>query len=118
MKRREFITLVGGAAAAWPLAARAQPTERVRRIGMLVAYSKDDPEDQRRRVVFQESLQHLGWTVGRNIHIEYRWYGGEPERARVMAKELVEIGPDMIVAGTTPALAAVARRHDTSRSYS
>jgi len=109
MRRREFMTVLAGAAAAWPLAARAQQPERMRRIGMLLPYSADDAEDQRRRVVFQESLKQLGWIVGRNIQIEYRWFGGEPERARVLAKELVELRPDMIVAGTTPGLAAAAQ---------
>src|SRR5260370_7015096 len=110
MKRREFITLLGGAAAVWPLPLRAQQADRVRRIGVLLPYVKDAPEDQLRRAVFQEGLQQLGWTEGRNIRIEYRWFAGEPARAQVMAKELVELQPDLIVAGSAPAPAAVPPR--------
>jgi putative ABC transport system substrate-binding protein len=106
LKRRGFITLLGGAAA-WPLAARAQ--ERVRRVGVLLPYVKDASEDHLRRAVFQEGLQQLGLTQGHNIRIEYRWFAGEPARAQVMAKELVELQLDLIVAGSAPALAAVAQ---------
>jgi putative ABC transport system substrate-binding protein len=110
MKRREFIALLGGAAAApsilWPLAARAQP-DRMRRIGVLMSLTKDDPEDEQRRTVLEQGLQQLGWTQGRNIQIEYRWFAGEPTRARAMAKELVDLKPDLIVAASTPGLAAV-----------
>jgi putative tryptophan/tyrosine transport system substrate-binding protein len=109
LKRREFITLLGGAAVTWPLPLRAQQADRVRRIGVLFPYVKDDSEGQLRRAVFQEGLQQLGWTEGRNIGIEYRWFAGEPARAQVMAKELVELQPDLIVAGSAPALAAVAQ---------
>src|SRR5262245_41163008 len=90
MRRRTFITLLGGAAA-WPLAARAQQGERTRRIGVLMSLSKDDPEDEQRRAVLQQSLQQLGWSEGRNLHIEYRWFAGEPVRAPAMAKELVAL---------------------------
>src|SRR5262249_25846999 len=89
IRRRKFLaTLRGGAAAAWPLAARAQQGERTRRIGVLMSLSKDDPEDEQRRAVLQQSLQQLGWSEGRNLHIEYRWFAGEPVRAQAMAKEL------------------------------
>jgi putative ABC transport system substrate-binding protein len=80
MRRRAFISLLGGAAAAWPLAAHAQQGERVRRIGVLLPYVKDASEDQLRRAVFQESLQQLGWTDGRNIRIDYRWGVDEADR--------------------------------------
>ena len=112
LKRREFITLLGGAAA-WPRVARAQQGKQARRIGVLMPFTKDDPEDQLRRAVFQQGLQQLGWTEGRNIRIEYRWFAGEPARAQAMAKELVELQPDLIVAGSTPALAAVAQETRT-----
>jgi putative ABC transport system substrate-binding protein len=76
MNRREFITLLGGAAAAWPLAARAQQRKRMRRVGVLLALAEDDPESQRRMTGFMQGLQHLGWTDGRNVRIETRWAAG------------------------------------------
>jgi putative tryptophan/tyrosine transport system substrate-binding protein len=106
LKRRELITLLGGAAAAWPLAARGQ--ERVRRVGALMSLAEDDPEDRQRRAAFQQALRQLGWTEGGNLRIDYRWYGGDPARARALAKELVELEPDLIVATATPALTALA----------
>jgi len=108
IKRRAFITLLSGAAAAWPVAARAQPGERVRRIGALMSLAEDDPEDRQRRAAFQQALRQLGWTEGGNLRIDYRWYGGDPARARALAKELVELEPDLIVATATPALTALA----------
>jgi putative ABC transport system substrate-binding protein len=94
--RREFITLLGGAAVVWPLAARAQG-EQVRRIGVLTVFSKDDPEGQRRVAALQQRLQELGWADGRNVHIEFRWAGGDPDRARFYAGELVGMKPDVIL---------------------
>ena len=76
MRRREFITLLGGAAAAWPLAARAQQAERMRRIGVLMASAADDPVGRARIEAFQQGLQQLGWTEGRNVRIDTRWAGG------------------------------------------
>jgi putative tryptophan/tyrosine transport system substrate-binding protein len=108
VKRREFITLLGGAAAC-PLAARAQQGERMRRIGVLMSLSKDDPEDEQRRAVLRQALQQLGWSEGRNLHIEYRWFAWEPARAQAMAKELVALKPDLIVTASTPDLLAVGR---------
>jgi putative ABC transport system substrate-binding protein len=96
--RREFITLLGGAAAAWPLAAGAQPSERVRRIGVLMAVAADDPESQRRLTAFVQGLQELGWTDGRNIRIETRWTAGDTDRMRRHAAELVALAPDVILA--------------------
>jgi putative tryptophan/tyrosine transport system substrate-binding protein len=96
MKRRTFITLLGGAAAAWPLAARAQQGERVRRIGVLMSNAPDDPEGQARVVTFLQGLQQSGWTDGRNVRIEYRWATGDPDRFRRYAAELVAIAPDVI----------------------
>ena len=111
MKRREFITLLGGAAT-WPLAARAQP-DPMRRIGVLMSLTKDDPEDQQRRAVLEQGLQQLGWTEGRNIVIEYRWFAGEPAQARAMAKELVDLKPDLIVTASTPGLVAAGKETRT-----
>ena len=75
MRRREFITVLGGTVA-WPFAARAQQAERVRRIGMLMSFREDDPEGQQRVALLRQGLKELGWTEGRNIHIDYRWAGG------------------------------------------
>jgi putative ABC transport system substrate-binding protein len=97
MKRREFITLLGGAAAAWPLAARAQQPERVRRIGALMNTAADDPESQANVAVFLQGLQQLGWTVGRNVGIDYRWTSGDADRVRRYAAELVALAPDVIL---------------------
>ena len=99
MKRREFITLLGGAAAAWPLAARAQQAERMRRIGVLMSLAADDPEGQARLTAFVQGLQELGWTDGRNVRIDYRWPAGDAERTRRYATELAALSPDVILAG-------------------
>ena len=98
MRRREFITLVGGAASAWPFAARAQQGERVRRIGVLFAASPDFPELQARLSAFVQALQQLGWTDGRNVHIDTRWAAGNPDNVRRYAAELVAVAPDVILA--------------------
>src|SRR5215468_4206517 len=98
MRRRDFIMLIGGAAA-WPLAARA------RRIGALMSLTEDDPEDRRRRAALQQALRQLGWNEGGNLRIDYRWYGGELARARTLAQELIELKPDLIVATATPGMA-------------
>jgi putative tryptophan/tyrosine transport system substrate-binding protein len=98
MKRREFISLIGGAAAAWPLPARAQEPGRVRRIGVLLPLAESDPEVQPRIAAFQRELQSLGWTEGRNILIEYRWASGDADRRRALAVELVSMRPDVLVA--------------------
>ena len=108
MRRREFITLVGGTLAAWPRMTFAQqPSDRVRRIGALMAYTKDDPEDQQRVAAFQEGLKQSGWIEGRNIQSEYRWYAGDVERARSAAKELVGLKPDLILVGASAGLVAL-----------
>src|SRR5262245_20434766 len=98
-KRREFITLLGGAAA-WPLAARAQQRERLRRIGMLVAgLAADDPEWQARSTALLQGLANLGWNDGRNIRIDFRWGLGDPDRLRRYAAELIALKPDLLFAG-------------------
>ena len=99
MKRRQFITLIGSAAT-WPLAARAQQRERMRRIGVLFPLSSDDSESQRRMNVFVQSLQQYGWTDGGNVQIDVRWGAGDSERTRRYAAELVALGPDVILAST------------------
>jgi len=96
MRRREFITLLGGAAAAWPLAARAQQPERMRRIGVLMMFAANDSQVQPRIAAFMQELQKLGWTDGRDVRIEYRWAGNADE-TRKYATELVALGPDVIL---------------------
>ena len=97
--RREFLATLGGAAATWPLAARAQPRERMRRIGVLMSLAADDPEGQARLTAFVQGLQELGWTDGRNVQIDYRWPAGDAERIRRYAAELAALAPDIILAG-------------------
>ena len=103
MRRRDFITLVGGGVTAWPLAARAQQAVGVRRIGVLMNAAADDPEFSRRLRAFVQELERLGWTDGRNLRIEYRWAAGDANRVRNYATELVALAPDILLAsgGTT-----------------
>jgi putative ABC transport system substrate-binding protein len=100
MKRRDFIALLGGAAAAWPLAARATQAERMRRIGVLMGYPEGDPQAQANVTALLEGLQNLGWIEGRNIQIDYRWAGGDPDKARTFARELIATTPDVMVPST------------------
>ena len=104
MRRRKFITLLGGAAAVWPLQARAQQGERVRRIGVLMNLAADDPESQRRMTGFVQALQALGWTDGRNVKIDYRWGAGDVELYRRYAAELLALMPDVILVSGTPVM--------------
>jgi ABC-type uncharacterized transport system substrate-binding protein len=106
MRRREFITLLGGAAA-WPLAARAQQGERMRRIGVLMNLTADDLEGQARLTAFAQGLQQLGWTDGRNARIEYRWAVGDAEHIRKQAADLVALAPDAILASGVPTVTAL-----------
>src|SRR5262245_23843936 len=112
LDRREFITLLGGAAAAWPLAARAQQNERIRRIGVLTMFAERDLETKAWLTAFQDGLQQ-GWAQGRNISINYRWSDGDWDRLRTYAAELVRMAPDVLFAAATPALAAL---HQQTRS--
>src|SRR5258707_6233320 len=98
IKRREFITLLGGAAAAWPLAAHWQQRERMRRIGLRMPYPAADPVGQARLLALAQELAQLGWTDGRNVRIDVRWGAVDPERIRSYAAELVALAPDVIVA--------------------
>jgi putative tryptophan/tyrosine transport system substrate-binding protein len=103
LHRREFIALLGGAMATWPLAARGQQAERMRRVGVLYILGPDDQEAHLRSAVFERSLQQLGWTVGRNLQIDYRLAAGDPDRLRQYAEELVSLAPDVIMAaGSVP----------------
>ena len=106
MRRREFITLVGSAAA-YPLAASAQQGQRVRRIGVLMNLASDDAEEQARIAAFHQGLQQLGWTVGRNVQIDYRWGAGNADRIRKFAAELVALAPDVILSAGSPSVAAL-----------
>ena len=106
MRRREFITLLGGAAAAWPLAARAQQPERMRRIGVLVASAADDPQFQTWVGAFLQGLAQLGWTDGRNVRIDIRWATANADDLRRHAAELAALAPDVLVAATGTATAA------------
>jgi ABC-type uncharacterized transport system substrate-binding protein len=105
--RREFITLLGGAAVAWPLAARAQHGDRVRRVGVLLNNVQADPEIQGQVTAFRQSLEQLGWVEGRNVQIELRFSGGDFQRLPQLAQELVALNPDVIFAGTTPVVRAL-----------
>jgi putative ABC transport system substrate-binding protein len=106
MQRRNFIRLLGGAAVAWPLAARAQQSDRVRRIGVLLAATADDPDYQARIAAFQQGLQQLGWSDGHNVHIDTRWATTKADDIRRHAAELAALAPDVILAGTGTATVA------------
>ena len=107
MKRREFITLVGGAAAAWPLAAHAQQGERMRRVGVFMNLAADDPEAPARIAAFAQGLADLGWSIGHNLRIDYRWGAGDAERIRREAAELLAAAPDVVLASGNPSAAAL-----------
>jgi putative ABC transport system substrate-binding protein len=109
MRRREFITLIGGAAAAWPFSGRAQQGERVRRIGVLAAFAEDDPDTQAWLPAFRQGLERLGWSEGRNVRIDIRFARANVDRHQALAKELVALQPDVIVAQTTPVVTALQR---------
>ena len=111
MRRREFITLLGGAAI-WPLSARAQQGERVRRVGVLMNQSADDPETKARTKAFLQGMQELGWIDGRNMRVDIRWEAGDVEHARKMAAELVALSPDVILSSGVTGLSALQKiRH-------
>ena len=114
--RREFITILGGAAT-WPLAARAQQGDRVRRIGVLMAGDETDPVQKTRQSAFTQALADLGWADGRNLRIDLPWAGTDTNRIRALAQELVGLQLDVIVTiGSTPATVALHRRRGRSRS--
>ena len=108
MRRREFLSLLGGAAAAWPLAARAQHSEQMRRIGVLQGGSDtDDPRSQPNIAAFLQTLQQLGWADGRNVKIDYRWPAADADKTRKYAAELVALAPDVILAMSSPSLVSL-----------
>jgi putative tryptophan/tyrosine transport system substrate-binding protein len=113
VKRREFITLLGSAAASWPLAARAQQGGPVRLIGVLMSFVESDPAGQVGVAAFRGALAKLGWTEGSDLRIELRWGAADPDRLRTLAKELVELRPDAIVGGSTAVIVALARETRT-----
>jgi len=112
MKRREFIGLLGGALA-WPLAARAQQRQRMRRVGVFTPGTADDPEHKTRDAAFLQGLGELGWIVGRNLRIDYRWGAGDYERFRAMAAELIELNPDVILAQGSSTVTALQKTSGT-----
>jgi ABC-type uncharacterized transport system substrate-binding protein len=113
MRRRSFITLLSGAAAAWPLAAHAQQQERMRRIGVLMGFAENDPAAQSWLAAFRDALTKLGWKEAGNLQIEVRWAAADPDRIRTLAKELVDLRPEAIFAQTTPVISTLAREIPT-----
>ena len=105
--RRDLISGLAIAASVWPLAVRAQPSGRVRRIGVLMGLAESDPEGQSRIAAFRKTLQDMGWTEGRNVRVDYYWAAGDIDRTRTLAKELVSSTPDVIVVNTPPGLSAL-----------
>jgi putative tryptophan/tyrosine transport system substrate-binding protein len=104
MRRRDFIRAISGAVAAWPIAARAQQPERVRRIGVLMSGVAEDPESKDRIAAFQQALRESGWAEGRNVRLDYRWGAGGADRIRSNATELVALAPDVILVDTSAAV--------------
>ena len=113
MRRRDFITLLGGAAAMWPIAAGAQQSERIRRIGVLVATAEDDPDTKARLAALRQGLERRGWSEGRNVQLDYRFTAARSERIPAFAKELVGLQPDVILAHSTGAAAGLQREGRT-----
>src|SRR5262245_29523813 len=107
MRRREFITFLGGAAVAWPLAALAQQGARMRRVGLLLSYAESDPEGQARIAALQKGLTQLGWMEGSNIRLDYCRVTGDMSRMSVCAAELVKLAPDLILANSNPGMQAL-----------
>jgi putative ABC transport system substrate-binding protein len=105
IERRKFLATLGGAAVAWPLAARAQQPAQLRRIGVLMPFAEDDPVGQARVAAFVQGLQQSGWTDGRNVRIDYRWSAGDADRIRKLAMELIALGPDVVMAFTSAGVA-------------
>src|SRR5258708_1544573 len=113
LRRRDFITLLGGAAVGWPLAARAQQPDRMRLIGVLMAYAESDSTAQSWLAAFRAGLAKVGWTEGSHLRIELRWSAADADRMRTLAKELVDLRPNAIFGVTTPAIGALARETRT-----
>jgi putative ABC transport system substrate-binding protein len=113
MRRRQFITLASSAAIAWPFTARAQQSERVRRIGVLILYPENDPEGQRRASAFRQGLEKLGWVAGRNVQIDFQWGLGDADWIRSAAAQLMQLAPDVILANGTPAARIMQQSNST-----
>jgi putative ABC transport system substrate-binding protein len=113
MHRRDFINVIATATLAWPIAARAQQANQVRRIGVLIGYSGNDSETQARLLAFREALENSGWTEGSNVRIDYRFAPTGPDQARLFARELIALRPDVLVSNSTPATAALLREAPT-----
>jgi ABC-type uncharacterized transport system substrate-binding protein len=113
MRRREFITLLGGTAMAWPPAARAQQADRMRRIGVLMAFAETNLEAQAWIAAFLEELRKLGWIEGRNIRIDFRWAAADEEAMQRFAKELVALQPELVLSSSTPTTAALLQQTRT-----
>src|SRR5436309_15831133 len=113
MRRREFITLVGGAAATWPLFARAQQAERMRRIGVLMDFAENNSRAHAHMAAFRDGLQKVGWMEGRNIRIDTRWAAFDAESRQRFAKDLIALQPDLILSHTTPTTAALLQQTRT-----
>jgi putative ABC transport system substrate-binding protein len=113
MRRRELIWLIGAAAAVWPLAARTQPRDQIRRIGVLMNFSSTDPEGQALLAEFTRHLAEFGWTEGRNVRIDVRWGASDVDLLRTFAKELIGLQPDVLLATSTPVTSALARETQT-----
>src|SRR5262245_34269332 len=113
LRRRGFFAALAGAAASWPFAAHAQPGDRMRRIGVLMPFDEGDPVTKPRLSAFIQGLAGLGWTDGRNVRMDLRWAGGDNNRIRAFAQELVAFQPDIILTGSNPAIAALQRETRT-----
>ena len=107
MRRRKFLGVIGGAAVAWPMSARAQQGERMRRIAVMIVNAESDPEGQARIAALRDGLQKLGWTEGLNLRIDFRWAAGDADRIRTYAAEFVRLKPEVILANSTPVAAAL-----------
>ena len=107
MRRRQFIKMLGGAAATWPCAARAQQSNKMRRVGVLLNLAAEDPEGQSRLAAFLQGMQEAGWAVGRNLRVDLRWGAGDMDRIRKQAVDLVALAPDVILASTNQVMVAV-----------
>ena len=119
MKRREFIALLGGAAAAWPAAARAQQPDRIRRVGVLIGFPEDDPDSKPRLVAFQQGLEKLGWSEGRNIHLDVRFaLPANEQQVQMLVKELLALSPDVSWRRVQHLLPLSDERAETFRLYS
>ena len=113
MRRREFTTLLGGAALAWPLAARAEQADRTRRVGVLMGYAETDPQAKALLAAFTQAVSEFGWIEGRNLRMDVRWAPGNTDLMRTFAKELVNLQPDVILTQSTPVTAALKRETST-----